>query len=101
MAFIELLHEKKYNIMNEVHVHQWHELYYLKQGKTRYLVDDELYPVDEGSLVFIDGYIEGRCEQTVRPRASLLEYISRIALAGEKVYQQCYGNNEEYSACEP
>ena len=53
MAFIELLHEKKYNVMNEVHVHPWHELYYLKRGKTRYLVDDELYPVEEGNLVFI------------------------------------------------
>lgn len=53
MAFIEFLHEKKYNVMNEVHVHTWHELYYLKKGKTRYLVDNEIYPVEEGNLVFI------------------------------------------------
>ena len=53
MAFIEYLHEKKYNIMNEVHVHPHHELYYLKSGKTRYLVDDEIYPVEAGNLVFI------------------------------------------------
>lgn len=53
MAFIEFLHEKKYNVMNEVHVHPWHELYYLKKGKTRYLVDNEIYPVEEGNLVFI------------------------------------------------
>jgi AraC-like DNA-binding protein len=34
-------------------VHTHHELYYLKSGKTRYLVDDEIYPVEEGNLVFI------------------------------------------------
>ena len=67
MAFVEFLHEKKYNVMNEMHVHPWHELYYMKKGKTRYLVDGEIYPVDEGNLVFIpkghyhmtdSGYVE-------------------------------------------
>ena len=53
MAFVEFLHERKYNTMNEVHVHPWHELYYLKKGRTRYLVDEEIYPVEEGNLVFI------------------------------------------------
>lgn len=53
MAFIEFLHEKKYNIMNEMHVHPWHEIYYMKKGRTRYLVDGEIYPVEEGNLVFI------------------------------------------------
>ena len=53
MYYIEFLHEKKYNIMNEMHVHPWHEIYYLKSGRTRYLVDDEIYPVEGGNLVFI------------------------------------------------
>jgi AraC-like DNA-binding protein len=53
MAFVEFLREKKYNMMNEVHVHPWHEIYYLKKGRTRYLVDDEIYPVEDGNLVFI------------------------------------------------
>ena len=53
MAFIELLHETKHNVMKEVHVHTWYELYYLKKGRTRYLIGNEIYSVGEGDLVFV------------------------------------------------
>ena len=39
--------------MAGVHVHRRHELYYLAKGKTKYLIGDEIYTVDEGNLVFI------------------------------------------------
>lgn len=75
MAFVEYLHEKKYNVMNEVHVHPWHELYYLKKGRTRYLVDDEIYPVEDGNLVFIP---KGRYHMT---DSGYREMVERVLLS--------------------
>lgn len=53
MAYVDFSHDKKTNRMRSVHVHPWHELYYLEKGRTRYLIGDEIYPVEEGNLVFI------------------------------------------------
>ena len=53
MAYVDFSHEVKTNKMRAVHVHTWHELYYLAKGSTRYLIGDEIYPVEAGNLVFI------------------------------------------------
>ena len=39
--------------MPGVHVHTSHEIYYLVKGKTKYLIDNEIYPVEAGNVVFI------------------------------------------------
>ena len=36
-----------------VHAHSRHELYYLAKGKTKYLIGEEIYTVEEGNVVFI------------------------------------------------
>lgn len=53
MAYVDFSHEIKAVKMKNVHVHPWHELYYLEKGSTRYLIGDEIYHVEEGNLVFI------------------------------------------------
>ena len=53
MAYIYFSHDKTTNKMLGVHVHRRHELYYLAKGKTKYLIGDEIYTVDEGNVVFI------------------------------------------------
>ena len=55
MAFIEFEHKKAPSKMASVHVHPFHELYYLAKGKSKYLIDDEIYPVEPGNVVFIPG----------------------------------------------
>lgn len=37
------------------HYHDIHELYYLLEGQTRYLIDEEIYTVDKGDFVFVPG----------------------------------------------
>ena len=53
MAIIEFEHKKTAVKMLGVHVHTKHELYYLAKGATKYLIDDEIYPVQTGNIVFI------------------------------------------------
>ena len=53
MAIIEFEHKKTAVKMLGVHVHTKHELYYLAKGATKYLIDDEIYPVESGNIVFI------------------------------------------------
>lgn len=53
MAIIEFEHKKTAVKMLGVHVHTKHELYYLAKGQTKYLIDDEIYPVQTGNIVFI------------------------------------------------
>ena len=53
MAIIEFEHKKTAVKMLGVHVHNKHELYYLAKGATKYLIDDEIYPVESGNIVFI------------------------------------------------
>lgn len=53
MAFIEFAHKRAPSKMASVHVHSHHELYYLAKGKSKYLIDDEIYPVEPGNVVFI------------------------------------------------
>lgn len=53
MAFIEFEHKRAPSKMASVHVHSHHELYYLAKGKSKYLIDDEIYPVEPGNVVFI------------------------------------------------
>ena len=76
MAFVDFSHEIKTHRMKNVHVHPWHELYYLEKGSTRYLIGDEIYHVEEGNLVFIPkGHYHmtdnGDCEHVER---SLLSF---------------------------
>ena len=37
------------------HYHDIHELYYLLEGQTRYLIDEEIYTVEKGDFVFVPG----------------------------------------------
>jgi len=53
MASIQFSHNRTAPKMRGVHVHTEHELYYLAGGKTKYLIDDEIYPVEPGNVVFI------------------------------------------------
>ncbi len=53
ISVIEFSHNKTAPKMLGVHVHTKHELYYLVRGKTKYLIDDEIYPVESGNIVFI------------------------------------------------
>ena len=76
MAFVDFSHEIKTHRMKNVHVHPWHELYYLEKGSTRYLIGDEIYHVEEGNLAFIPkGHYHmtdnGDCEHVER---SLLSF---------------------------
>lgn len=36
-----------------LHIHTNHELYYLIDGKTKYFVDDEVYILEKGNLIFV------------------------------------------------
>lgn len=67
MAYVEFSHEVKSNRMASMHVHPCHELYYLAKGKTKYIIGEEIYPVEAGNLVFVPrGYYHitdyGDCE---------------------------------------
>ena len=67
MAYVEFSHELKSNRMASMHVHPCHELYYLAKGKTKYIIGEEIYPVEAGNLVFVPrGYYHitdyGDCE---------------------------------------
>ena len=42
------------NKMTEFHYHNCYEIYYLYSGKIRYLIDYNLYDVDEGDIVLIN-----------------------------------------------
>ena len=53
MTHIEFAHKKIAIKMPVVHVHAKHELYYLAKGNTKYIIDDEIYPVEAGNVVFI------------------------------------------------
>ena len=53
MASLLFSHKKIAPKMKGMHVHTEHELYYLAKGKTKYLIDDEIYPVESGNVVFI------------------------------------------------
>ena len=53
MAYLYFSHDKTTNKMRGVHVHRRHELYYLAKGKTKYLIGDEIYTVEQGNIVFI------------------------------------------------
>ena len=53
MARIEFSHIKSAPKMPGVHAHANHELYYLAKGRTKYLIDDEIYPIEQGNIVFI------------------------------------------------
>ena len=53
MATVYFSHNKIAPKMSGVHVHEEHELYYLAKGRTKYLIDDEIYPVEQGNVVFI------------------------------------------------
>jgi AraC-like DNA-binding protein len=48
-------HDKVVNIrkISGLHIHTNHELYYLIDGKTKYFVDDEVYVLEKGDLIFI------------------------------------------------
>ena len=39
--------------MNDAHYHNFHEVYYLMSGNCDYLIDDKVYSLSEGSLIFI------------------------------------------------
>lgn len=53
MPSIMFEHKRIATRMPGVHVHAQHELYYLAKGNTKYLIDDEIYPVESGNVVFI------------------------------------------------
>ena len=53
MATVYFSHNRTAPKMPGVHVHGEHELYYLAKGRTKYLIDDEIYPVEQGNVVFI------------------------------------------------
>lgn len=53
MAYIYFSHDKKTNRMRGLHAHRRHELYYLAKGSTKYIIDDEIYNVESGDVVFI------------------------------------------------
>lgn len=53
MSFIDFAHKTSATKMRGVHVHKHYELYYLTKGQTKYLIDDEIYPVVPGNVVFI------------------------------------------------
>lgn len=39
--------------MPDVHFHDKHELYYLKKGKTKYFIDNEIYLLEPGDMIFV------------------------------------------------
>jgi AraC-like DNA-binding protein len=39
--------------MDDAHIHNKHELYYLEKGKTRYFIGDEIYLLNPGDMVFV------------------------------------------------
>ncbi len=53
MAYLYFSHDKITNKMSGVHAHKNHELYYLAKGNTKYLIGDEIYAVEAGSVVFV------------------------------------------------
>ncbi len=53
MAYLYFSHDKLTNKMRGVHVHRRYELYYLAKGRTKYLIGEDIYAVEEGSVVFI------------------------------------------------
>ena len=53
MTSLEFSHKKTASRMLGVHVHTKHELYYLAKGRTKYLIDNEIYAVEAGNVVFI------------------------------------------------
>lgn len=50
--FSRLKHSRMYN-MADVHFHDEHELYYLVEGYTKYFIEDELYLLSPGDLIFV------------------------------------------------
>ena len=53
MSYLYFSHEITTKRMPGVHAHSRHEFYYLAKGKTKYLIGDEIYTVEEGNAVFI------------------------------------------------
>lgn len=50
--FNRLKHARPYQ-MPEVHFHAEHELYYLIEGTTKYFIEDELFLLNPGELIFV------------------------------------------------
>lgn len=55
MSYIYFSHDKVKNMRkySRIHAHRNHELYYLVEGKTKYVVGDEIFNVSKGDAVFI------------------------------------------------
>ena len=55
MSYIYFSHDKVKNMRKycRIHAHRNHELYYLVEGKTKYVVGDEIFNVGEGDVVFV------------------------------------------------
>ena len=71
MSYLYFSHDKKTNKMSGVHAHRRHELYYLARGSTKYIIGDEIYQLEEGSVVFIPKGIyhmtdSGNCDNIER-----------------------------------
>lgn len=50
--FHRLKHPGQYN-MADVHFHDEHELYYLIEGHTKYFIEDELFLLNPGDIIFV------------------------------------------------
>ena len=53
MSYLYFSHATITNKMVGVHMHKRHELYYLAKGRTKYLIGDEIYSVEQGNVVFV------------------------------------------------
>lgn len=45
-----------------LHIHTNHELYYLVNGKTKYFIDDEVYVLEKGNLIFVPSNTLHNCD---------------------------------------
>lgn len=50
--FNRTTHERPYK-MRQAHYHDKHELYYLEKGSTKYFVDDEIFMLRSGDMLFV------------------------------------------------
>jgi len=61
--------------MQSAHYHDSHELYFLKKGRTKYFVDNEIFILEPGDMVFIPKFVfhktdNGQCTEVERLRFS-------------------------------
>lgn len=56
MIFSQFLHKRSYSGMRKQHFHDTHEIYYLIKGQCDYLIEDKLYHIEAGDIVFIQQY---------------------------------------------